>query len=234
MAEAKLIFGFTRQQFATAVALLFHVIGFAGILFINKELFVKTTAINLLLMFFLIAYTQKGISKSFIIFFVFTFLGGIMVEIIGTNTGRLFGSYSYGVVLGPSLFKVPLIIGINWFLLMYCCGISMHKSLEAMLGKISSGIIEPKPFIKSLSIVIDGALMATFFDWLMEPVAIKLGYWKWSGDGFVPLYNCICWFTVSCIFLFLFSKSDFNKSNKFAVNLLLIQAMFFLLLRTFL
>lgn len=234
MADKETILGYSKQQQATAVAILFHIIGLVGILFINRELFVKATTFNLLLMLGLVLYSQKEISKSFIVFLVITFLGGMIVEIIGTGTGKLFGTYSYGNVLGPSLLGVPFILGINWFLMMYSCGITMHKILEVITEKFSSGIIEPKPFIKTLSVIVDGALTATFFDWLMEPVAIKLGYWKWGGSGFVPFYNYICWFAISCIFLFLFSRSEFDKGNKFAVNLLMIQAMFFLLLRTFL
>jgi putative membrane protein len=72
-----------------------------------------------------------------------------------------------------------------------------------------------------------------FFDWLMEPVAIKLNYWSWTSAD-VPVYNYICWFIVSLLLLLVFHFASFEKQNKFAVNLLLIQAMFFLLLRTFL
>jgi len=79
----------------------------------------------------------------------------------------------------------------------------------------------------------DTATLATILDWLMEPAAIKLGFWKWAGYGGVPLYNYLCWFGISLIMTTVFYFSDFNKQNKFAVNLLLIQAMFFLILRTF-
>lgn len=88
--------------------------------------------------------------------------------------------------------------------------------------------------IKAMSIIIDGATLAVMFDWLMEPVAVKLGYWQWLGNGEIPFYNYICWFVISVLLLIVFQFSQFPKQNKFAVNLLLIQAMFFLLLRTFL
>jgi putative membrane protein len=81
-------------------------------------------------------------------------------------------------------------------------------------------------------VIIDGATLAVLLDLLMEPVAIKLGLWKWVGEA-VPLYNYLCWFAISALLLTIFQFCNFNKQNKFAVNLLLIQAMFFLLLRTF-
>ena len=55
------------------------------------------------------------------------------VELVGTKTGMLFGDYSYGKVLGPALQGVPLIIGINWFIMMYCCGTTIHALLQRSL-----------------------------------------------------------------------------------------------------
>ena len=85
-----------------------------------------------------------------------------------------------------------------------------------------------------MSVIVDGATLAVVFDWLMEPVAVKLGFWTWGGDGSIPLYNYICWLVISMLLLTIFHFCKFNKENKFAVNLLLIQALFFLILRTFL
>ena len=106
-----------------------------------------------------------------------------------------------------------------------------------MLTKISNratatGADTPK-IMKLLSIIVDGATLAVFFDWLMEPVAINLKYWHWNGNGEVPFFNYFCWFIISILLLAVFHFCKFEKRNKFAVNLLLIQVMFFLLLRTF-
>lgn len=92
----------------------------------------------------------------------------------------------------------------------------------------------PVKQIKAFSIVMDGATLAVVFDWLIEPVAVKLGYWTWLGNGQIPMFNYISWFVISMLLLLIFHVLPFQKQNKFAVNLLLIQAMFFLLLRTFL
>ena len=45
---------------------------------------------------------------------------------------------------------------------------------------------QPKPVLKVLSVVVDGATLAVAFDWLMEPVAVNLGYWTWHGNGEIP------------------------------------------------
>lgn len=104
-------------------------------------------------------------------------------EIIGVNTGILFGDYAYGTVMGPKLLGVPFLIGINWFVIVFCCGSLMQELNKVMLAKYEAPI--PRTIVK-WSVVIDGAVMATFFDWLMEPVAIHLGF----GHGKVVPYPC--------------------------------------------
>lgn len=225
---------FSKYEIATAIAILFHIIGLVGILFFNSATIIQTTPLNLLLMCGLIFYTQKGKNNSFFLFFAICFFGGIALEIIGTHTGWLFGEYQYGPMLGPGIRHVPFIIGINWFIIIYCCGISVQMLLTRIIIKLNEQTGKTSKSIQALSIVVDGASLAVFFDWIMEPAAVKLGFWQWLGNGEIPMYNYICWFVVSMFFLFVFHKMGFPKQNKFAVNLLLIQAMFFLLIRTFL
>jgi bisanhydrobacterioruberin hydratase len=225
---------FSRYQIATAVAILFHVVGLVGILFFKETGFVKTTPLHLLLMAGLLFYTQEKINLHSILFFAVCFVTGIAVEIFGTSTGNLFGNYKYGDVLGAGFKNVPYIIGINWFIIMYCCGVAVHTLLSNVSKRLSEEMERPIKRIKALSVIVDGATLAVAFDWLLEPVAVKLGYWQWLGDGDIPLFNYISWFVVSMLLLVIFHFGRFQKQNKFAINLLLIQAMFFLLLRTFL
>ncbi len=223
----------TKTQIATAIAILFHTIGLVG-LFFNKDFFVATTAFNLLLMAGLLFYTQQKINIAFLIFVLVCFITGVVIEIIGTSTGYLFGEYEYGKMLGIGIKKVPLVIGVNWFIIMYCCGITVHTILEKLSAKLETMTGAPSPALKILSIVSDGAMLAVVFDWLMEPAAIKLGYWKWLGDGEIPAYNYMTWFVISSLLMLVFSVLKFNKQNIFAVNLLMIMMMFFMLVRTFL
>lgn len=225
---------FSRFQVATAIAVLFHTIGIVGLLYFDQGFFLQSTPVNLLLMFALLLWTQKEKNKYFFLFLSVCVLTGIGVEMIGINTGMLFGNYSYGKVLGFKVQHVPVLIGINWFIIIYCSGISIHTLLVKAINRVSEDTGKNPMALKALSVIIDGATLAVFFDWLMEPVAIKLGYWTWEGDGSVPFYNYLCWFLASILLLSLFHFTKFNKHNKFAVNLLLIELMFFLLLRTFL
>ncbi|GAB2829337.1 carotenoid biosynthesis protein [Ferruginibacter profundus] len=223
---------FSKYQIATAIAVLFHAIGFAGIVFFKDSFILQATPVNLLLMFGLLIWTQAEKNTSFWIFVLITAAIGITVEVVGVNTKLLFGDYIYGSVLGPKIKNVPLIIGINWFITIYCCGVSVHTLLVKAIDKVSAETSTPPMALKAVSVIVDGATLAVFFDWLMEPVAVQLGYWKWAAE--IPFYNYLCWFMVAVILLAVFHFLKFNKQNKFAVHLLMIQVMFFLLLRTFL
>lgn len=221
---------YSRYQIATAIAILFHVIGLVGILFINKDLFIRATSLNMLLMLILLFYTQRTIKASFLLFFLTCFAVGYCVEFIGTSTGYLFGNYTYGEVLGLKISGVPLIIGVNWFIIIYCCGITVLAIFNRLTRNLEEAL-QPRPIMKMASVISDGALLAVFFDWIMEPAAIQLGYWSWYG-GDIPMFNYVCWLLVSSVLLMIFHLCRFEKENKFAVHLLLIQLMFFLVLRS--
>lgn len=224
---------FSKVQLATAVAVLFHSIGLAGILFFKGDLIIKSTPINMLLSFALLLWTQDQKNRAFWIFVVACICIGIAVEIIGVNTGILFGNYAYGSVLGIKMAQVPLLIGINWFIIVYCCAVSVYSLLHWIINPAATAGVRTSGSLKALAVITDGATLAVLFDWLMEPVAVKLHFWKWE-NGIIPVYNYICWFAVSALLLLVFNSCRFYRPNKFAVHLLLIQVMFFLVLRTFL
>jgi bisanhydrobacterioruberin hydratase len=223
---------YSKCQIATAIAILFHVVGFIGIALVKNDFIIRSTPFNLFLMFGLLIWTQKEKNSSFWIFLAITFLLGLAVEIIGVNTQLLFGEYSYGKILGYQLYNVPIVIGLNWFVIIYCCGIGIHSLLLKAINKLAEEKAAPRAALKAISVMVDGATLAVFFDWLMEPVATVLGYWQWKGS--IPLYNYACWFVIAMVMLALFHFLNFKKENKFAVHLLLIQTLFFLLLRVFL
>ena len=224
----------SKYEIATAVAVFFHGIGLIGILFYQTDFFIQCTPFNLLLSFILLIWTQTEKNKYFFLFAAIVVTTGFLVEVAGVNTGLLFGEYSYGKVLGFQWMKVPLLIGLNWFIIIYCCGISVHTLLNRLINRVAKDTGEPPMLLKAMSVIVDGATLAVAFDWLMEPVAVKLNFWTWHGDGSIPLFNYTCWFLISLALLTPFHFCRFSKANKFAVNLLLIQVMFFLVLRTFL
>jgi bisanhydrobacterioruberin hydratase len=223
-----------KNNIALFIAVLFHVCGLIGILCTPyKNWFIQNTPVNLLLMAILLCWTQREKNIPFLIFIISSFSIGVISEMIGVSTSLLFGEYKYGNILGLKLNNVPLLIGINWFIIIYCGGIIVAKFDDWIISKLG-GEVPFSSTMMSLSFILDGALLATFFDWLIEPVAVKLGFWQWLGDGKIPLFNYTSWFIVSCILLTVFRKLKFDKHNHFAVHLFIIQVLFFFALRTFL
>lgn len=200
----------------------------------QKAWFIQNTPLNLLIVFVLVLWTQKQKNTAFIFFCLLCFAVGMVVEIIGVNTGVLFGEYQYGIVLGPGIGHVPWLIGINWFVVVYCSGVIVHYFDEWIQSKYREVGRQLPGRIIILSFVIDAAFLTTFFDWVMEPVAVKLGFWSWLDDGQIPMFNYACWFGISALLLVVFKLLRFDKQNLFAVHLLIIQLLFFGVLRTFL
>ena len=223
-----------RVNIATFLAILFHTAGLVGMICGNTALFSRLTSMNMIVMLLLLLWTQPSRNRSFYLFLGIVMIIGFLSEYIGVHTGWLFGKYSYGAVLGISYDGIPLVTGVNWFIVTYCCGVTMVSVISRMAKNVPG---DQQPLYARwgrASVIIDGALLATFFDWIMEPVAVQLGYWQWAPPAVVPVLNYLSWFVVSVVLLFLFLVCPFNKSNRFGVHLLLIQIMFFLLLKTFL
>ena len=213
------------------IALLFHVTGVLGILFTPyKDWFVYNTPMVMLTMFFLLTKSQAQLSKKYFVFFVIVFIIGMSTEIIGVNTGFLFGHYQYGNVLGLKLYGVPLLIGFNWFIIVFCAGSFFNQILVKLIEKYNLPITES---IAAITMVIGGATIATCFDVILEPVAIKLNFWTWE-NGHIPILNYICWFFISAVMLMINVFLKISQVNKFATNLLIIEALFFLVLDIFL
>lgn len=220
-----------RQQWALYIALAFHVSGFIAIGIFKAPLFVQLTPLNLLVCLALIVWTQAEYNSRFWLFAVLAFVIGYGAEYMGVTRGWLFGSYQYGTVLGPGLHGVPWLIGVQWLVTMYSIGMAMHLLQQRLLRNPLGHIHRLPRWWKAASLVLDGAMLAVVFDWVLEPVAIWLGYWQWK-EGEIPFSNYLSWYFVSAAVLFCFHRLRFAKHNLFAVHLLLIQFMFFLLLRT--
>src|SRR5215471_1769241 len=97
-----------KNNIALFLAIIFHVCGAIGIIYTPyKNWFIHNTPVNLLLMAALLVVTQKEKNIAFFFFLTLCYVTGMITEMIGVNTGYLFGNYQYGPVLGPKLYGVP-------------------------------------------------------------------------------------------------------------------------------
>ena len=170
---------FSKNNIAIFIALLFHVSGLIGILFTPyKNWFIANTPLNLVLMLVLLIWTQPRKNLSFFLFIAIAFLVGMGTEMIGVNTGKLFGQYQYGNVMGKKLNGVPYLIGINWFVVVFCSGIIIHTFNNWIEQKYIAAGIQMRPILKTLSFIFDGALLATIFDYNASSISVveKCGF----------------------------------------------------------
>jgi len=213
-----------RINIAVFIAILFHFSGFIGMNTPARDWFISMTPLTLSLMAILLFATETNRGRALYGFFILCFLTGYIAELIGVNTGALFGDYQYGSTMGTKWMGVPLLIGLQWFVTIYCIG-HLTSFVFLRTGWAAKPAIDQN-WLKALL----GAALTTLFDFILEPAAISLGYWHWLPDGEIPFYNYMCWFFISAVLLFSFFrvKSLSTQVNMFAVILLFIQSLFFM------
>jgi bisanhydrobacterioruberin hydratase len=205
---------YSKSKIFVSIIILFHIVGLAGLSIPStRSLFLYIIPFHLLLMLAVVVINHNYVDGRFLFFVLIVFVSGFTAEWIGVHKHWLFGDYSYGKTLGFQVLDVPLIIGLNWFLLTYSTGVLMDRSrLKSMFFRI-----------------ITGALLLVLLDILIEAMAIRLDYWHWANNA-VPVKNYICWFLLSAFMLLIFELFRFKKQSIVAPVLLLTEFIFFGLL----
>jgi bisanhydrobacterioruberin hydratase len=205
-----------NEKTAMIVLIVLHVVGILGFTLFNLDgFFYRLTPFNLIISLFLVLCFHPIWHHKARFFFIFTFLWGFFIELIGVNTGLIFGYYEYDFALGFEIFNTPPVIGINWVLTSYCLAISTNH----IFGERKNWILK--------------ALFATFgmvvLDFFIEPIAIKTGMWHWENN-IIPFKNYVGWFLTALPIQLLFFKLMGDVKNKIAVLLLVLMFLFFFVL----
>lgn len=201
-----------HENWPLALLLILHAVGIIGLASPLASYFQLLTPLNLIISVYLLGITSASRNTGFFLFIVAVFLLGYLAEWIGVHYQWLFGVYSYGATLGPQLADVPVIIGINWLIIIFSVGNIMN------LFEIS----------KAFKIIL-GAGLAVLLDIFIEPVAIHFDFWSWENVS-PPLQNYTGWFIVSSIMLLIFFQLHDRQVNKTAIAFYFIQLGFFVLL----
>ncbi|MGY6558898.1 MAG: carotenoid biosynthesis protein [Nitritalea sp.] len=200
-------------RYAMYLLALMHLAGVVGMSVpALQPIFQLLTPFHLLACLLALLYFHRDWSLGFVFFLSASFIIGFGSEVMGVKTGFPFGSYSYGPVLGWQLWEVPILIGVNWMLLVY----------------ISAHVVRRFAAQKYLQVILASTLMV-LLDFLIEPVAIALDFWSWENTA-VPVSNYIGWFGVAVLIQAIYAYSKFEKQNPLADFLLLNLAFFFLIL----
>ncbi|WP_052078286.1 carotenoid biosynthesis protein [Spirochaeta lutea] len=145
------------------------------------------------------------------------YIATFLLEVLGVATGSVFGEYSYGETLGIQVFHTPIVIGLNWVIIIL--------GLTIFVGN----------FVRNMYVhALGTGILATLFDFILEPVAIsKLDYWTWAERN-VPIQNYIAWFIISYIFALVYIRFVPHQLKGWTLpGYVLIQLLFFLSLRIF-
>jgi bisanhydrobacterioruberin hydratase len=177
---------------------LFHVSAIVGIWLGHADWFLPLTPLNLMLCFGLLLWNIPNLNKQDVFLLLVPFSFGMIAEWLGVNFGLIFGDYAYGNNLGPKIWGVPWMIGINWAILVFLTA--------SIAQKISKNL-----FVASTI----GATLMVLLDLIIEQVAPQFDFWEFNNN-IVPLQNYVGWFVVAflahLIYQKFFSKHQFTFS----------------------
>lgn len=207
-----------RQKTVVILLAIFYSVGVAGMLLpTTNYYFLQLTPFALLLSFFVLAMSDESNQRAKLIaYLLFIYVTSYAIEVVGVHTGWLFGAYSYGDNLGIKLWDTPLIIGANWFFLVYT----------------TAAIFEKTNLSTTLNILFASSSMLVY-DIVMEQVAPKLDMWSWKHVD-VPFQNYFTWFSIAVAFHIGLKLMKIKIKNGLAIAVLLCQFIFFVFLFIFL
>ncbi|MFO8061852.1 MAG: carotenoid biosynthesis protein [bacterium] len=189
----------------------FFATGIAGHIYTpTRDLMLQLTPFTLLLTGLFVLFYSFRDNKRIFAFVAVTWTITFFVEVLGVKTGAVFGQYRYGNSLGLQIMDVPLIIGLNWvILIMASCDFIMQYEDRIFMGAVFAGI------------------MTVCLDLFIEPVAIRLDYWHWSS-GMPPMKNYAAWFIITFIIALVYQKLQYRSQSSILKHYFLVQLIFFM------
>ncbi len=203
------------RSYSQPLLISMYITGLIGYLTPISIWFIQLTSFNLVLSTLIILLHHKQFSSKLVSYIVFAVLYGFFIEVIGVKTGLIFGTYHYQETLGWKLWETPLVMGANWFMLLYISGSWAEKWTKNVL----------------LKSILATTIMVTL-DIFIEPVAMKYHFWQWQ-NGIVPVQNYIGWWIGAFCLHLGWHKLGLNQENSIANLLLLLQFLFFGILNFF-
>ena len=199
----------TKEQRWLGVVMVLHAVGMVGLATPWAGLFQGLSPVVLLLSLMAL-YVLYGKPSWFLRAMVPIALFGFGIEWVGVETGAIFGHYHYLKNLGPRIFGIPPMLGINWALLTFAAVAAARLMVKQ----------------KTTAVVVAAVLMVAL-DVLMERVATPLGYWAWEGFPLPDWQNYAGWLVCSLITCGWLVRFPAPENNRYAAAVLWIQFVFF-------
>lgn len=199
-----------HKAFAIAAIWVFHLAAVIAVTVGFKDWIISKTPLTLTLMLaaLIIYFPIKTLKYWFLAGIIFC--AGFFVEWIGVHSGILFGKYHYGANLGIKIDEIPLLIGVNWTVLVLITG-------------VISAALTSKIWLR----VIIASFLMVFLDFFMETSAPIFDFWIWD-IGHAPLQNYVTWFAVALILQFLFQSFKIAGNLTISLHLYAVQLLFFM------
>jgi putative membrane protein len=177
------------QKLAIGFISIMYTVGIVQVVVLGNTEILDLSPLQLLLSTFLVLLYQDVHLRN-IILWVLIYLLGFGVEVLGVNTGFPFGSYSYGPVLGLKIWDTPLMIGVNWVLIILTTtqvADSLFKNANVIMRSFLS------------------ATLAVGLDFLIEPVAVSTNMWTWELEQ-IPVSNYLSWWLIAFVLSYLYQS----------------------------
>ena len=203
------------EHLSILAILILHAGAFVGIMSPWVERFVLLTPFHLIFSILLVLKRDnEGGNKLYSSLLQIAFIS-FLIEIIGVNTNLLYGKFAFGASFGPKVLGTPPMIGIVWALF----------TLTAV--QTTELVIKNKWLGATIA-----AILITALNWVMEPVAPKLGFWHWNEASHeAGMHDYIGAFVQGWIFSYFLYVRVKDIGNYVGLAFLIIQALFFVLLR---
>lgn len=196
------------------ILFVFYTVGVAGFLIpFTRPAFVYLIPFTLFANFIIVLWFQKRWNLPLFLVLFFIAVAGFFIEWLGVRTGYIFGNYHYSNVLGPKWGNTSLIIGANWLMLV-------------IGSQCLVSIVKLPRFIMAFA----GAVLMLIYDYILEPVAVRLNMWSWDG-GIIPLQNYLAWFLIALFFHYIYLKIAGKPQNTIGGYVFIAQLLFFGALR---
>lgn len=201
-----------KSHIILAILGVMHIVGLIGLNSEFQQTFQLLTPGMLLLSVTGMLLVQKDMDLWFWLDVILVMFIGFFAEWLGVNHQIIFGNYHYGETLGWKLDGVPLMIAVNWIMVVMASSAAANNI--------------PLPWYMQAFLA---AILMVVIDFLIEPIASHFDFWHWKKD-IIPTQNFVGWFGVSLLMQLIYFYIDFDKQNKVAYGLYFILFGFFTLL----
>jgi putative membrane protein len=210
-----------KELYLTILMIIMFVVGFVGHSIAATLPWMLAITPYFLLVFGALAILPVLLEKnpSFYLWAAVVLVVTFFLEAIGTATGKIFGPYTYGRTLALKVLEVPVVIAFNWVLV--------------ILGSL---ILARMITRRAVPAALLGAAFAAAFDVLLEPTAMRLDYWSWTGvasPAGIPIQNYVAWFLIALASGLPFALLRVPARSRVPVAYFLVQVAFFAALRIF-